>query len=193
MTISQDNHVPREAPQNVVEKHDPSDRKMAGEPSIEFLARDALSPGLSAVYAAIREMKFDLADQLYAGLKATRRAQPFHPQKDPEHAVAVRQLANEMRAWRFVNMPKPPVEGHVNAGPERGEAATTADGRRGGERRIDVNSALAAAWSDDFADRRHAATNRRQLARDDGGPMAEAARLDRIKTARPPVEPEEAQ
>lgn len=178
-----------QAPQNIVAKHDPRDRKMAGEPSIEFVARDALSPGLSAVYAALREMRFDMADALYEALKATRRAQPFHPQKDPEHAIAVRQLANEMRAWRFVNMPKPEVEGLIAVADE----TEAREDRRCGDRRIDTNAALAMAWSDDFADRRRCATNRRQLARDDGGPPAAAARLVMIKNARPPAEPEDAQ
>lgn len=187
-------HAPRPS---IVEAHDAAGRALDGEPSIAFLARDALAPGTIGVYAEVRAMNFDKARSLLEALIATRKAQPFHPQKDPAHAIAARQRANELRNWRSLNIPRPMVNGRVNPGPER--IAADQVGRAGGlerrvtERRVAINPALDAAWNDEFANRRIAATNRRQLAQDDGGPPAEAARLSAIKNARPPVEPGEAE
>lgn len=108
-------------PQTLAEKHDPAGRLMPGEPAILFPARDILAPGTGTIWAEVKAGRYPQARAALEALIQTRESQPFHPIKDPEHATAMKQRANELRCWRAANFKTLTHNGRVNTAPDRDE------------------------------------------------------------------------
>lgn len=87
-----------------VKAHDPIARQLPNEPRFPLMGRDPRSEVLIAVYAYLRERKWDQAvSALQAGIERLKGVE-LRPDKDKAHAAAARQVATDMFLWRKYNM-----------------------------------------------------------------------------------------
>ncbi len=89
--------------------HDPLPRQHDDEPRFVLLARDPLSDGMVALYAALRGRKMHKVGDIIKNLIVTVSKVPYRPDADPAHEISAQQVANAMLNWRYTNMPKVPT------------------------------------------------------------------------------------
>lgn len=82
---------------------------LGDEPYFLLLARDELSDGLTAEWAALKGRRIEAVPDIVKNLVVTSGNLPFHPTKDSEHVQSARQISNAMRIWRYKNKPRMPT------------------------------------------------------------------------------------
>lgn len=143
---------------------DPLATQMEGEPRFVLLGRDPLAPGVTRLWADLREGKYEhCAATLEAIIKRARTRDP-HPQKDSKHAWSARAVAGEMEEFYRAHMRGEPPQGRVNDTPFGPQPEPPSVKQR---------------------------DNYDNLAKDDAGALGERLHLEEIKKAHPPMEPDE--
>lgn len=88
--------------------NDPLTRQHDEEPRFVLLARDPLSDGMVALWAALRMRRTDAVPGIVRNLVVHAGQLPYQPDKDPEHAMNARQISNAMGLWRVEHVPRAP-------------------------------------------------------------------------------------
>jgi hypothetical protein len=99
-------------------QHDPLERSLPDEPHFILLARDPLAPGMTRLWAALRQKQWDRCPGILAAI--IEHAKPIRAEahKDRDHAQSARYVADRMADWVTVHMRAERGKGRINTSGE---------------------------------------------------------------------------